>query len=81
MLSLAEARRIALAAQLFVPATGAPKDAGALGKIVHRLGAVQIDSVNVLVRSHYLPIYSRCGAYAPELLERAAYVESRCVCE
>ncbi len=80
-LSLAEARRIALAAQLFVPAVAAPKGAAALGKIVHRLGAVQIDSVNVLVRSHYLPIYSRCGSYAPELLERAAYGGSRSLFE
>ncbi|HKQ15239.1 MAG TPA: crosslink repair DNA glycosylase YcaQ family protein [Steroidobacteraceae bacterium] len=81
ILSIAEARRIALAAQLFVPAPGAPKNAPALGKIVHRLGAVQIDSVNVLVRSHYLPIYSRCGSYAPELLERAAYDGSRSLFE
>jgi uncharacterized protein YcaQ len=43
MLSLAEARRVALAAQLFVPALATPKNAAALGKIVHRLGAVQID--------------------------------------
>jgi uncharacterized protein YcaQ len=80
-LSLAEARRIALAAQLFVPAVGAPKGAAALGKIVHRLGAVQIDSVNVLVRSHYLPIFSRCGPYAPDLLERAAYDGNRSLFE
>jgi uncharacterized protein YcaQ len=81
MLSLAEARRIALAAQLFVPGAAVPKNAPAVGKIVHRLGAVQIDSVNVLVRSHYLPIYSRCGSYAPELLERAAYDGSRSLFE
>jgi uncharacterized protein len=81
MLSLAEARRVALAAQLFVPGLATPKNAAALGKIVHRLGAVQIDSVNVLVRSHYLPIYSRCGSYAPELLERAAYDGSRSLFE
>jgi uncharacterized protein len=80
-LSLAEARRVALAAQLFVPTVAAPKGAVALGKIVHRLGAVQIDSVNVLVRSHYLPVYSRCGPYAPELLERAAYDGSRSLFE
>jgi uncharacterized protein len=80
-LSLEEARRIALAAQMFVPALAAPKGPAALGKIVHRLGAVQIDSVNVLVRSHYLPIYSRCGSYAPELLERAAYGGSRSLFE
>jgi uncharacterized protein YcaQ len=80
-LSLAQARRIALAAQLFVPAIAAPKSAAALGKIVHRLGAVQIDSVNVLVRSHYLPVYSRCGSYAPELLEGAAYDGNRSLFE
>lgn len=72
-LSLAEARRVALAAQQFVPAVATPKRAPAIGKIVRRLGAVQIDSVNVLVRSHYLPLYSRCGPYAVELLDRAAY--------
>lgn len=80
-LSLAEARRIALAAQLFVPGAAAPRNAAALGKLVHRLGAVQIDSVNVLVRSHYLPVFSRCGAYAPELLERAAYDGTRTLFE
>ena len=80
-LSLAEARRIALAAQSFVPEVAAPKSVAALAKIVRRLGALQIDSVNVLVRSHYLPIFSRCGSYAPELLERAAYEGSRSLFE
>jgi uncharacterized protein len=80
-LSLAEARRIALAAQLFVPAAAAPKSAAALGRIVSRLGAVQIDSVNVLVRSHYLPVFSRGGRYTPELLDRAAYADDRSLFE
>jgi uncharacterized protein YcaQ len=80
-LSLAEARRIALAAQSFVPQAAAPKGVAALAKIVRRLGAVQIDSVNVLVRSHYLPVFSRCGSYAPVLLERAAYDDSRALFE
>jgi uncharacterized protein len=74
-LSLAEARRIALVAQQFVPAAPPPKCAAAIGKIVRALGAVQIDSVNVLIRSHYLPVYSRCGPYACELLDRAAYTD------
>jgi uncharacterized protein len=71
--SIAEARRIALAAQLFQPSPKAPRNVPALAAVVRALGAIQIDSVNVLVRSHYLPLFSRCGPYARELLEHAAY--------
>jgi uncharacterized protein YcaQ len=76
-LSIAEARRIALAAQLFQPSPKPPKNVLALAAIVRALGALQIDSVNVLVRSHYLPLFSRCGPYARELLEQAAYEPDR----
>lgn len=72
-LSIGEARRAAIAAQQFVSSGGPPRSAKALAEIVRRLGVVQIDSVNVLVRSHYLPIFSRRGAYKSALLERAAY--------
>ncbi len=72
-LSIGEARRSALAAQQFLGGGGAPKSASALAEMVRRLGVVQIDSVNVLVRSHYLPIFSRRGSYKTALLERAAY--------
>lgn len=72
-LSIAEARRIVLASQLFQPRRKPPKTIQALADIVRELGAVQIDSVNVLTRSHYLPLFSRCGAYDRALLERAAY--------
>ena len=71
-LSNAEARRIAIAAQQFT-ASGNLRTVRDVGNLVRKLGAVQIDSVNVLVRSHYLPLFSRRGAYARELLERAAY--------
>ncbi|MFL6550594.1 MAG: winged helix-turn-helix domain-containing protein [Povalibacter sp.] len=71
-LSIAEARRIALGAQQF----GKPRllrGAHDLGAAARKLGAIQIDSVNVLVRSHYLPSFSRFGAYRREWLDTAAY--------
>jgi uncharacterized protein len=72
-LSISEARRVAIASQHFVGAGGPPRTTRALAEIVRRLGVVQIDSVNVLIRSHYLPIFSRRGGYQCGLLEKAAY--------
>ncbi|HEX7113932.1 MAG TPA: crosslink repair DNA glycosylase YcaQ family protein [Steroidobacter sp.] len=72
-LSLREARLLALAAQQFARKDAGPCNARSLTQLVRQLGAVQIDSVNVLVRSHYLPAFSRRGAYSTELLDRAAY--------
>lgn len=76
-LSIAEARRIALAAQQFGSGAAGLRGIAGLGAMVRKLGVLQIDSVNVLVRSHYLPLFSRLGAYAHNLLDRAAYDERR----
>lgn len=72
-LSLAQARRLALTAQHFGAGAGGVRGIRTLGTTVGKLGLLQIDSVNVLVRSHYLPLYSRFGGYDADLLDRAAY--------
>jgi uncharacterized protein YcaQ len=69
-LSPAQARRIALAAQGFTRSRPASVNARHLHTAMGRLGVLQIDSVNVFARSHYMPFFSRLGAYAPELLDR-----------
>ena len=73
-LSAAEARRIALAAQgLAGPRPAGPCDAAAILRQIARLGLVQIDSVSAVVRSHYLPLFSRLGPYPRSELDRLAY--------
>src|SRR5690606_10739190 len=72
-LSLAEARRLALVAQGF---GRTPRGAVAhkhLQAQIERLGALQIDSVNALVRAHYLPAFSRLAHYRAEHLDDLAW--------
>ena len=43
-----------------------------LSRTVARTGVLQVDSVNVLQRAHFMPLYSRMGSYDTDLLTRAA---------
>src|SRR4051794_629059 len=78
-LSAAEARRVALAAQGFAePPLGRAPDTRALrSRVIDRVGLIQIDSVNGLQRAHYLPAFSRLGAYDTDVLDRLSHYAPR----
>ncbi|MGC3765373.1 DNA glycosylase AlkZ-like family protein, partial [Pseudomonas aeruginosa] len=48
-----------------------------LRDMLARDGLLQIDSVNALVRSHYLPLFSRLGPYSMTLLDEASWSVGR----
>ncbi|WP_374656563.1 winged helix-turn-helix domain-containing protein [Phenylobacterium sp.] len=73
VISAREARRIALAAQGFADKRPETPGKRHLLKTIERLGVIQIDSVNVVSRTHYLPAFSRLGAYPRPLLEEVAW--------
>jgi len=72
-LSAGAARRVALAAQGFGKTPSARAGTRQLNGLFERLGLLQIDSVNVFERSHYLPGFARLGGYDKALLDRLTF--------
>ncbi len=71
-LSRTQARRIALVAQGFRDPRHTVPNMRTFNRTLSRTGVLQIDSVNVLQRAHYMPLFSRMGRYDVGLLTRAS---------
>ncbi|MDQ3475644.1 MAG: winged helix DNA-binding domain-containing protein [Actinomycetota bacterium] len=74
-LSATQVRRIAVNAQGFDRARPTRPNLGHLRRVLTRVGAFQIDAVNVLARAHYLAAFSRLGPYPVDLLDRLTFRE------
>ena len=72
-LSLSQARCLALTSQGFCAKPA--RSVNGLRKLAEQLYAFQIDSVNVLVRAHYVPAFARLGPYRREALDQLAYTK------
>lgn len=72
-LSAAEARRVALASQGFSLSRPASAGTRQLNLTLARMRTLQIDSVNVFARSHYMPLFARLGAYDTAALDRLLF--------
>ena len=76
-LTLAQARRVAVAAQGLAHERPERVTPARLLRTIGQVQLHQIDSVNVLARAHYLPAYSRLGAYDTAAFDRLAWGPKR----
>ncbi|MEM7314361.1 MAG: crosslink repair DNA glycosylase YcaQ family protein, partial [Planctomycetota bacterium] len=76
-LSLSQARRMTLAAQGFNVARPKRVTRQHLLKLMKRINLIQLDSVPVIIRTQYMPGFSRLGPYRAELLDEVAYRDDK----
>lgn len=73
-LSNLQARRLALVAQGFThPKRDGTANWTRIESAITKMNLLQIDSVNVLVRSHYLPVFARTGHYSHDTLDQRTF--------
>ena len=71
-LTIVEARSLALAAQGFdKPRSKSKSSTADAVEVIKKLGVIQIDSVNVLVRSQELPLFARLGDHDRNAINKA----------
>lgn len=77
-----QVRRIVLAAQGFTDRRpNGPLERRHISRVLGRTNLFQIDSVNVAVRAHYMPLFSRIGPYPTQVLDRASARKPRALFE
>ncbi|MDQ1485222.1 MAG: uncharacterized protein QOJ62_915, partial [Actinomycetota bacterium] len=76
-LSRAQARRVALVAQGFRDPRHPTPTMRTFSRTLGRTGVLQVDSVNVLQRAHYMPLFSRMGPYDVDMLRLASEKKPR----
>ena len=76
---LSAARTLALVAQGLSASDQAshPPFVDDLQRVIEQLGCVQIDTLNLVRRSHYLVLWSRLGSYYPAHLDAMIYSSSK----
>jgi hypothetical protein len=76
-LSPDDVRRMTLRAQGFLGATSWHRSRAGVTAMLGRVGAVQLDTISVLARSHELVPYARLGPVSRQVIEQAYWHASR----
>ena len=70
MLTNPQARRLFLDAHALAETPTGPAKPADMGQLIHRIGFVQVDSINTVARAHHMILWSRRNAYRPETLDK-----------